>query len=466
MQDVGLYIVKRDLRIHDNAALRQALLHPQCVIAFIYEEGRFGGASKWWLHHALNDFSQSLTTLGQKLIIRSGAFEQEVEKLVLETKATAVYWSRDYEPTAYERDQRLGAALTKSGLKVCSFEGSLLLPPWTVQKTTGEGYKVFTPYYKQFLKQVIPTPLSVPKHPGSATPLLAIDTLSVDDLKLLPTIPWDQGFSLHRPSEEAALQVLDAFLTDKLFMYEKERDTPSQDATSNLSVYLAFGQLSPRMIWHRLLEPEWEELSTPFLRQLVWREFSYHLLLKEPLSLTEPLNQKFRAFPWEMNEDLFRCWAKGMTGYPIVDAGMRELWQTGFMHNRVRMIVASFLTKHLLIPWQKGAEWFMDTLVDADIANNTFGWQWVAGTGADAAPYFRIFNPTLQGQKFDPHGDYVKKWIPELSSLPEKYIHEPWKAPDSIQQASDFKLGATYPLPVIEHKQARERALERYAQIK
>lgn len=474
MEQTVIYIVRNDFRLHDNPALFEALKQKHTIIAYIYEEDEktewaMGAAKKWWLHYALTDLCKQLQKLNHKLIIRKGVFEEELYQLINETKANAVYWNRVYDPNIYTRDIELGIRLTNEGFTVKTFEGTLLLPPWTVKTKTKEPYKVFTPFYRAFLKETIPDPLPKIDQKNEENQI-EVFSLTIEDLSLLPSIPWTNGFEARwKPTEEAAIQVMYDFIDNKLNRYMEKRDFPIEQNTSQLSAYLAFGQLSVRRLFAELqndMDIHEHMQGEPYIRQLIWREFSYHLLLHFPNTISEPLNQKFASFQWDHNMENFSAWCKGQTGYPIVDAGMRELWETGFMHNRVRMIVASFLTKHLLIPWQEGAEWFWDTLLDADLANNTMGWQWVAGSGADAAPYFRIFNPTLQGEKFDPEGNYIKKWVPELKRLSNKYIHEPWKAPNSELIYAGVELGRNYPLPIVDHQAARKRALERYEKIK
>ncbi len=283
----------------------------------------------------------------------------------------------------------------------------------------------------------------------------------------MPAHPWHQKFSPYwTPGESGAMEQFHKFIEDRINQYKTNRDYPSKRNTSLLSPYLAWGEISPKIIWHTLLNLEPDEQIEAFLRQLVWREFSYDQLLQAPNSVERPIHSEFNAFPWQEDEQLFNAWKKGMTGYPLIDAGMRQLWETGWMHNRVRMITASFLVKHLLIPWTKGADWFTQTLVDYDIANNTMGWQWVAGCGVDAAPYFRIFNPILQGEKFDIDGEYIRKWVPELAKLPTNYLFAPWKTPKDILRECEIELGITYPFPLIDHQFARERALRAYHSIK
>lgn len=431
---------RQDLRVEDHPPLFKAMSEGDVIPLFIWapeEEGEWpqGGASKWWLHHSLKSLENELETLGMKLIIKSGPSLSVLKALMTETGANAIYWSRRYEPAAIKRD-----TLIKSEIKSAkSFKSNLLFEPWELTKK----YKVFTPFYKFCLS--LPEPEKpLPKPEKKTGQDFKIKSEGIDSLGLLPRIHWEEGIDkMWDPGAPNALKILKSF---EVSAYSNLRDRPDIKGVSNLSPYMHFGEISPRQIWHALLDKEGHEA---FLRQIIWREFAHHLLYEYPKTPTEPLKSEWSSYKWVGTDEDLKKWQKGLTGYPIVDAGMRELWTTGWMHNRVRMIVGSFLVKDLQISWVEGAKWFWDTLVDADLANNTFGWQWVAGTGADAAPYFRIFNPTLQGQKFDPNGDYVKKWIPELRGVSGVKVHTPWE------------LGGVkgYPERVIDHDVARKRAL-------
>ncbi len=426
----------------------------------------FGGATKWWLYHALKDLADQLADYDLRLIIRRGQTGAELKQLLQDTRADAVYWNRRYEPDVIKRDTQIKETLTADGFEVESFNASLLFEPWKIKNQSGKPFQVFTPYWKHCLKQDIVPPVSVDHRqarPLSEQPA----SLELDELELLPTIKWDSGFyDFWTPTSTAARQRLGKLAASGASGYVSDRDRPDMDGTSRLSPYLHFGQIGPREVFAAFDKHDSTGVKggKKFLSEVGWREFSHHLMFHFPHTPTDALRPEFNHFPWEMDEQLLRAWQKGETGYPIVDAGMRQLWATGWMHNRVRMIVASILVKHLLIPWQEGARWFWDTLVDADLANNTQGWQWSAGCGADAAPYFRVFNPILQGQKFDPNGDYVREWVPELRLVETKVIHEPWEA--GFDQLNRVVIGRDYPAPIVDHKRGRNRALQAYEKLK
>ncbi|MCP8968222.1 cryptochrome/photolyase family protein [Ectobacillus ponti] len=476
MKKRTIVLFRRDFRLFDNPALLTAANRGAVLPVYIHDpacEGDWqpGGAAKWWLHHALADVKARLQQLGADLLIEAGETAAVLLRLVEETGANTVYWNRRYEPAVRIHDAKLEHMLQNAGMEVHTFDSHLLLAPEAVHKGKGEPYKVFSAYHKAFQKHTVPAPLPKVKQISSWT---AASGLALSDLQLLPAVPWTAGMErVWTPTEAGGYERLKLFLNRKLPRYSELRDFPAISGNSSLAPYLAFGQLSPRLVHHYMMrklplqeKPGLQQEAESFLRQLVWREFSYHLLFHFPHTAAEPLQPSFRAFPWREDSALLDVWTKGQTGYPIVDAGMRELWETGFMHNRVRMIVASFLVKHLLIPWQQGAAWFWDTLLDADLANNTMGWQWTAGSGADAAPYFRIFNPVTQGEKFDKEGEYVRRWVPELGSMPCKYIHKPWEAPEHVLLQADVALGTTYPKPIVDHAAARVRALQAYEEMK
>jgi deoxyribodipyrimidine photo-lyase len=441
---------RQDLRLSDNPALAAAIERKSPVIpVYVWapeEEGTWppGAASKWWLDRSLADLRAALQLRGSRLIIRRGPTEKALCSLATETGATAVLWNRRYEPAAVARDSNVKSKLLARGLLAESFNGSLLFEPWTIRNQAGKPFRVFTAFWRACLaKPVPPRSADAPKH--LPVPEIWPHSLDLDGLGLQPAVDWAAGFrEVWQPGASGARHKLKRFLDDAIAGYLVNRDRPGVAGTSRLSPHLHFGEISPGQVW-RAVSERMEGRSAAcevYLRQLVWREFAYHLLYHHPESCTQPLRPEFGGFPWRYDPGFFKAWKRGRTGYPLVDAGLRELWHTGWMHNRVRMVVASFLVKHLLIGWQEGAAWFWDTLVDADLANNTLGWQWVAGCGADAAPYFRIFNPAIQAAKFDPQEDYIRRWVPELRS------------------------GAGYPSPVVDHGEARDRALAALTSIK
>jgi deoxyribodipyrimidine photo-lyase len=439
---------RRNLRLSDNAALTAAAASGRPVIpVYIFDEEDIGGASRWWLHHSLASLDRDLRQKGTSLVLRSGPPDEELGKLVAQTGATGLYYAKRYEPLARRQEADVDACL-QARLDIHAFDDSLLNHPERVMTGSGTPYRIFTPFWKSSVAVGDPPPPQpVPDKVGLASH--SLDSLSLSGLNLLPAEPdWAQGLrDTWEPGESHGLRRIDD-IEEIARDYDRSRDRPDLDATSRLSPYLHFGEVSIRQVWHSLHQLELQGRSTPgtasLRRQLYWRDFSTYMLYHFPTMPDEPLRPEFGRFPWSGTKSQLRAWQRGMTGYPIVDAGMRQLWHTGWMHNRVRMIVASFLVKDLLVPWQAGAAWFLDTLVDADLANNSASWQWVAGCGADAAPYFRIFNPTLQGKKFDPHGRYVRRWIPELSGKGE----------------------TEYPAPIVDHGVARQRALEAYGLIK
>ena len=467
---------RKDLRLMDNPALSSAAESGHPVLAvYIFEDGDSdpwapGGASRWWLHHSLKTLDQSLKTLGNRLILRRGRPQEVLRELVTETGATAVYCTSLTEPHAIKVDSELRHILNELGAEFRASDGNLLFPPESVTTKNGEPYKVFTPFYRACLKKFpLPPPLPAPKKLPCMKEPIRSDSLK--QWKLLPEKPdWSVSWlDMWMPGEEGAFARLDLFLEQSATGYGSKRDRPDISGTSKLSPHFHFGEISPRTCWHHPLtnvKPESQDDLKAFFRQIVWREFSHHLLYHWPNFPEEPFRPEFKRFSWARDDEALRKWQRGLTGYPIVDAGMRELWATGWMHNRVRMIAASFLVKDLLVPWQDGAYWFWDTLVDADLANNSVSWQWVAGCGVDAAPFFRIFNPVLQGRKFDPEGAYVRRWVPELTNLPDKYIHQPWATPKDILKDSEISLGNNYPFPIVDHIEARNRALAIFKQIR
>lgn len=464
---------RQDLRISDQPALNAAIKKGGPIVpVFIWDPKEYpnwtpGAASKWWLHHSLSSLEKDLQTLGLQLVIRQGSTIDNLLEIAAESNADTIFWNRRYEPVNSLNDANIQAFLQTKGLAVCPLNGSLLFEPWEILNKQSKPFQVFTHFWNCCLKT------SQPKNPqtsfGSPLPLFKkIRTETIHALDLLPHIHWDAGFKeCWEPGSQGALKKLQQGLKCIIPNYVPNRDHPDIEGTSRLSPHLHFGEISPNTIWEAVKNAGIDQVqSEAYLRQLGWREFAYYLLYHFPYTTENPLQKKFEAMPWSENTIASDAWKKGLTGYPIVDAGMRQLWKTGWMHNRVRMITGSFLVKDLLVHWLEGAKWFWDTLVDADLANNTLGWQWIGGCGADAAPYFRIFNPVLQGKKFDPFGTYVKKWVPELRNLPDKWIHTPWEAPPRVLNDAALVLGKTYPLPIVNHDTARIRALQAFSSIK
>ena len=428
-----------------------------------------GGASRWWLHQSLSALSESL---GGKLLVLSGDPAALLPGLAQTVNAQSVHWNRCYEPWRIARDKGIKEALQNEEIDVQSHNGSLLWEPWQVLKQDQTPYKVFTPYYRRgCLNASAPrTPLRVP------SPLNLIDAeipptfrdnmgeRGIAALGLLPTIPWDQTMQTTWKIGEAAAQArLKEFLNIGLDDYKQGRNFPERPNVSSLSPHLQFGEISPNQVWAQAerigIEGGFDDDLDCFQSELGWREFSHALLYHQPTLARENLQKKFDHFPWLSDKTLLKAWQQGQTGFPLVDAGMRELWQTGYMHNRVRMVVGSFLVKNLLTHWHHGEDWFWDCLVDADLAANSASWQWIAGCGADAAPYFRVFNPVTQSERFDPNGTYIRQYVPEIAKLPNKYLHNPGAAPAAMLLAAGVKLGRDYPEPIVELKGSRERAL-------
>ncbi len=457
---------RRDLRLADNPALTRAAESGKPVIALYIDETdkarALGAASKWWLHYSLENLTQSLDAIGGGLVIKRGFAAQVLDELTAQTGADHVVWNRRYCGGGIARDKSIMARLKARGLKAESFKANLLTEPWEVQTKTGGYYKVFTPYWRAVRAGInVPPPLDVPqKIMGFKADL---GNLNLEGLNLLPKSPdWGAKLRPHWDIGPAgAHKALAAFLEAGLETYADDRNRPDKPSgTSHLSPHLAFGEISPRQIWQACQDKM--EAAGKFLSEIGWREFSYVLLYHNPDLARQNFKSDFNRFAWEDDEAALTAWQSGQTGYPFVDAGMRQLWATGWQHNRVRMVTASFLIKHLLIDWRRGEQWFHDCLVDADPASNAASWQWVAGSGADAAPYFRIFNPFTQGEKFDPKGEYVRKWVPELAALPKKYLNRPWEAPKHVLAQAGVRLGENYPKPIVDHKTARERALQAY----
>lgn len=460
----ALVLFRHDLRLDDNRALSAAVATGRPVIPlFVLDDispglRPLGAARCWWLHHSLLALARSLAAHGSRLIVRRGEIAAVVSSLVAETGAEAVFWNRRYDLASRNADAGMKSALQSAGIEASSFDGFLLHEPWQLQTAGGTPYKVFTPFWRA-LQACVPS-----REPADPPEVIASPTTwpaspPIEDLGLLPRGPdWTPSLAGQwTPGESGAKAQLDRFLSDVLDGYAADRDRPDRDATSRLSPHLANGEISPIRVWTAAQARKAAPADrVKFLSELGWREFSWHLLFHRPDLQTDNFDRRFDAFPWRNDAAALRAWQKGATGYPIVDAGMRQLWTAGWMHNRVRMVAASFLTKHLLIDWRNGERWFWDTLVDADPASNAANWQWVAGCGADAAPYFRIFNPVLQGQKFDPQGTYVRGWVRELENISGAAVHDPafaGKAPG-------------YPRVIVGHQFARSRALDAFARIR
>ncbi len=469
-KNLSIHWFRQDLRCHDNPALHAAIAAGTVIPIFIRDtqhagEYDMGAASKWWLHHSLRALDAAL---GYTLSFYQGDPQVILPELVKRLGVTTVTWNRCYEPWRVQRDAQIKTALKDAGVTVISENSALLWEPWQVNKEDGTPYKVFTPFYRKgCLHADAPRePLPYPKEQAQYQKD-EVGAVTLDTLNLLPTKSWqDNVAKCWQVGEEGAQQCLNQFIHHGLRRYKDGRNEPAKPYVSRLSPHLHFGEISPNEVWHTIRNLEQDAHTDHFCSELGWREFSYNLLYHNPDLPKKNLQSKFDAFPWNHNREHLRAWQKGLTGVPMVDAGMRELWQTGYMHNRVRMIVGSYLVKNLRIHWREGERWFWDCLVDADLANNSASWQWIAGCGADAAPYFRIFNPITQGQKFDPEGEYVRKYLPELSKLPNKFLFCPWEAPALVRQEAGVKLGEDYPFPVVDLKQSREEALAAFQSLK
>lgn len=466
---------RNDLRLGDNPAFSAAITaateqRTSLIALYCHDDTSpgfrpLGSAVRWWLHQSLAALGAELAAYGIPLVLRQGAAASVIPSVIAETRARHLFWNRRYDAAEIAVDTALKADLTVQGVQVISSNAALLVEPWEVKTGQGKPFQVFSPFWKTA------RPLAVSRAPLPQPPVQRLPdppALTSDALAawgFLPTRPdWSGGLrETWTPGSAGAQARLSQFLATALKPYADRRDRPDLPATSGLSPHLRFGEIGPRQIWAATDLACQGQLTErgpeSFTRELGWREFSYHLLYHQPQIATRPIRTQFDAFPWQADETVLRAWQKGLTGYPIVDAGMRQLWHTGWMHNRVRMLVGSLLVKHLLQPWQAGEEWFWDTLVDADPASNPASWQWVAGCGADAAPYFRIFNPVTQGEKFDPEGDYVRRWVPELARMPAAFIHKPWDAPTLVLREAGILLGQTYPKPCIGLSEGRDRAL-------
>ena len=470
-KNIVLCWFRSDLRLDDNPAFYNAS-NCECVLpVYIYDnvnikKFQIGEASKWWLYNSLISLNKSLNNC---LSFYKGDPISIINNIVEEYNIKKVFWNRQYDLQRINRDKIIKKNLVESGVQVFTYNGSLLWEPWDILKADNTPYKVFTPFYRKgCLNAPEPrSPIGIPKN----SDLFRDQRFSSDinDLGLLHKGLWSKKFYNHFvPGEASANKQLKEFIKIGLDDYKEGRNFPGKKNVSRLSPFIKFGEISPNKIWYSLknnLRFSADKNTDHFLSELGWREFSYYLLFHFPKIVDTNLQEKFDNFAWENNVNFLNKWKVGQTGYPIVDAGMRELWETGYMHNRVRMIVGSFLVKNLLVDWREGEKWFWDCLLDADLASNSASWQWVAGSGADAAPYFRIFNPILQGKKFDPDGKYIKKYIPELALLPSKYLFSPWETPKDILKESDIILGKDYPNPIVDIKLSREKALNLFKNI-
>jgi len=473
LNKTSIYWFRQDLRLSDNPALSKALEDDSVIVIYILDvinSGQYflGGASRWWLHNSLLKLNQDLDN---RLSVYKGDPENIINILCKQYNIKNIYWNRCYEPWRVNRDKKIKKSLQLSSIEAHTFNGSLLWEPWEILKNDDTPYKVFSPFYKNGCLNAQPpkTPIKKPN----------LDNINYDknnkntiyDLELIPKHHWHKKLENNWiVGEEAANKKLNYFLKNGLAGYKEGRNYPAKENVSQLSPHLHFGEISPNQIWTQVKLAKSGLISDDdilhFLSELGWREFSYYLLYHFQTLPNENFQKKFDKFPWKKNTAFVERWKKGMTGYPIVDAGMRELWETGYMHNRVRMIVGSFLVKNLLQHWKYGERWFWDSLIDADLASNSASWQWVAGSGADAAPYFRIFNPVKQGVKFDPDGSYTKKYLPELKDMPEIFLFNPWEAPIEVLNKANVVLGKNYPEPIVDLQESREEALEAFSIIK
>ena len=464
MSKKGIILFRNDLRLFDNPAIFHAVNeNNRVVFLYILDEDsenkwQIGSAQKWWLHNSLKALDESLKKYGQKLILKKG----NTEKILSELKDgnTTIYWNRVYEPYFISRDKYL-----KEKLEIKSYNSSLLYEPFEIKNGSGEYYKVFTHFWKACL--ALNKKFFTYKIPPIPPLQENIKSDRLEDFNLLPKRNWADDFgNIWVAGENGAIKKFDKFIELGLNNYDGGRDLPAKNFVSNLSPHLHFGEISLKYMLEKLQALPPSNHITKYIAEIGWREFSYHLLYHFPTLPERNFRKEFDNFPWVSDANLLKKWQRGETGYPIVDAGMKELWLTGTMHNRVRMITASFLIKDLLIDWREGARWFWDCLLDADLASNSASWQWVAGSGADSAPYFRIFNPVLQGEKNDSDGEYVKKFLPVLANIPKEFIHKPWELSEARLKQHGVVLGQNYPHRIVLHQQAKDRAMAGYKQIR
>ncbi len=474
-QEVSIYWIRQDLRINDNPALRASVENGLIIPIYILDdinsgEHKLGNASRVWLHYSLQKLSKELE---DKLLISKGDPEEILFKICKSESINKIFWNRVYEPWCIARDKKIRENMKKEGIETITFNGSLLWEPWQVKKNDGTPYRVFTPYYRRGCLNA-----TSPRRPLGKLKKINYHIvknfkgLNINNLDLLPAKKWKEKLSTSWNIGEKAAEIrLEEFIANEIKGYKEGRNFPIKKNVSRLSPHLHWGEISPNTIWYKIwdlnqLGIKHQQDTDTFLSEMGWREFSYYLLFYFPELPRENLQKKFDNFSWDKNYLFLQAWQKGQTGYPIIDAGMRELWSTGYMHNRLRMIVGSFLVKNLLLHWHEGEKWFWDCLMDADLASNSAGWQWIAGCGADAAPYFRIFNPITQGLKFDSNGEYVRKFVPEISLLPNKYLFNPWEAPTDVLKKAKVNLGQNYPKPIVDLKESREKALSAFAELK
>jgi len=471
----SIYWFRQDLRLNDNPALTASVKNGSIIPIYILDNNnakdhKMGAASRLWLHYSLIELNKQLES---KLIVAEGNPENILLDICKKETVQNIFWNRLYEPWCIDRDKKIKENLSKKDIEINSFNGSLLWEPWKVLKNDGTPYRVFTPYFRRGCMNAVPPRRPLPKPTKIIYhEIKKFKSSLINDLNLLPSHSWKNKLLINwKVGEKGAQSRLDEFVENELNGYKEGRNFPINKNVSRLSPYLHWGEISSNTLWYKVKDRDEIGIGNAkdndhFLSEIGWREFSNSLLFHFPTLPRENLQKRFDKFPWNYDEEKLIAWKKGKTGYPIVDAGMRELWSTGYMHNRLRMIVGSFLVKNLLLHWHEGEKWFWDCLLDADLANNSASWQWIAGCGADAAPYFRIFNPINQGLKFDPDGIYIRKFIPEISELPTKYIFNPWEAPKEILEKANVRLGKNYPNPLVDLKSSRQKALSAFSKLK